>query len=53
MIRIATAGWEIPKEWQEELPEGETHQHTAAGEATGDALALKERLGRERLGRDG
>lgn len=30
MIRIATAGWSIPVEWQKAFPEGETHLHSYA-----------------------
>lgn len=27
MIRIGTAGWSLPTEWQDEFPEGESHLH--------------------------
>ena len=31
MIRIGTAGWSLPKEWQDRFPQGGTHLHRYAG----------------------
>lgn len=30
MIRVGTAGWSLPTEWQERFPEGDTHLHRYA-----------------------
>lgn len=30
MIRVGTAGWSLPTEWQEHFPEGDTHLHRYA-----------------------
>ncbi len=30
MIRVGTAGWSLPTDWQDRFPEGETHLHAHA-----------------------
>lgn len=30
MIRVGTAGWSLPTEWQDRFPEGDTHLHRYA-----------------------